>query len=212
MKKLLLLSLLALFVLPLTSQAEFEIGISANEDGINEFYFAISKHYKTSNEEIVIAQKKKISDDELPVVFFLSKHLGIRSSSIIQLRLDGQSWHQICKFYGLSPEIFYVDLKEKPAPPYGKAWGHFQNKPKRNWREIYLSDEDIINLVNLKFASEYYSCEPGLVIEMRSEGFDFGKIHNAIKDRKNAQKNEVAKAEKKQNKNNGKGKNKSKNK
>ncbi len=48
-----------------------------------------------------------------------------------------------------------------------------------------LSDEDIINLVNLKFLAEIHQAEPERIMEMRARGLGFVDIHEAIQMQKN---------------------------
>ncbi|KAA3636246.1 MAG: hypothetical protein DWP97_03070 [Calditrichaeota bacterium] len=197
--------LIILSFLPMTGFAGVDAGISIDENGISDFHLAISKHYKVEEKEIVVIQKKNIPEEEIPVVFYLAKHLGVESSRIVKLRLDGLTWHEICKFYGISPELFFVELKQKPGPPYGRAYGKYHKRPQRNWREIYLSDADIINWTNLKFASEYYNCDPELIVEMRSNGRGFSEIHNAVKQNiKSDKKQAKADKDKSEKKNKGK--------
>ena len=43
-----------------------------------------------------------------------------------------------------------------------------------------LGDDDVVNLVNLKFASEHYGYSPEKVIKMRSEGRNFVEINEEI--------------------------------
>ena len=173
--------LFILSFLPLSGHAGVEVGLSIGENGISDFHLAISNYYSVDEKEIIGVQKKNIPEEELPVIFYLSGNLDVESSRIIKLRLDGLTWHEICQYYAVSPELFFVELKEKPGPPYGRAYGKYYSRPQRNWREIYLSDADIINWTNLKFASEYYNCEPELIVEMRSNGRGFSEIHNAVK-------------------------------
>ena len=83
--------------------------------------------------------------------------------------------------YGLSPEIYYVPISVSPGPPYGKAYGYYKNKPRKEWKKIVFKDSDIINLVNLKFTSEHYKYSPNEVIKMREEGKNFVVINDEIK-------------------------------
>ena len=90
--------------------------------------------------------------------------------------------------FGLSPEIFYVSVKEVNGPPYGKAYGHFKQNLNKKEKSIVLGDDDVINLVNLKFTSEYYNCPPEEVIRMREEARSFVEINGKIKNAKNKEK------------------------
>lgn len=165
--------------------ADVNIGIKADESGIKEFYLAIGDHYKAPEKEVVLVRKRGIPDDDLPVVFFLSKRAGVSPGVIIDLHLGGKSWMDITFHYGLTAEIYYVEVKEIKGPPYGKAYGHFKKKPKKGWKTIKLVDADIVNFVNLRFLSEHYGYSPDEIITMRSKGDSFVNINAKVKKAKN---------------------------
>jgi len=129
-------------------------------------------------------KKRGMPDDDLPVVYFLARRAGVQPAVIIDLRLDGKSWMDISLHYGLTADVFYIDVKEDPGPPYGKAYGYFKNKPRKEWKNIRLSDSDIVNFVNLGFISSYYGYSPNEVIKMRSNGESFVKINGKVKQAK----------------------------
>lgn len=198
--------LLIVFFAP-QSHAGIDFGISIDKNGISEFHLAISNHYKVEEKEIITVSKKRISNEELPIVFFLAKKAGVKSSVIIQMRLNGNSWQEVADRFKLKPDIFFIDLKSNPGPPYGKAYGHYKNKSKNKREQIRLTDDDIVNFVNLKFITGHYGYDPATVIEMRSKGRGFVEINQTVKQQKN-EKSKQAKADKKSSK--GKSKNKKK--
>ncbi len=190
-------------------RADVNIGIKADESGIKEFYLAIGDHYKAPEKEVVLVRKRGIPDDDLPVVFFLSKRAGVSPGVIIDLHLGGKSWMDITFHYGLTAEIYYVEVKEAKGPPYGKAYGHFKKKPKKGWKTIKLVDADIVNFVNLRFLSEHYGYSPDEIIRMRSEGASFVSINSKVKKAKiNAKAKQKAKTSAKKQKARAKGKKK----
>jgi hypothetical protein len=67
------------------------------------------------------------------------------------------------------------------GPPYGKAYGHYRNKPRKKWNTIVLRDDDVVNLVNLKFVSEHYRRPPDEVIRLRSRGKHFVVINHDVR-------------------------------
>jgi len=158
-----------------------EIGLKADNDGIKEFYLAIGDYYKSPEKEITVIRSSGIPDDDLPVVFFLARHAGVEPGVIMKLRLGGKTWMDITLHYGLSPEIYYIELRNDPGPPYGKAYGHFKKRPRKEWGAIRFADSDIVNFVNLKFISEHYHYSPDDVIKMRSGGESFVKINGKVK-------------------------------
>lgn len=191
-------------------RADVSFGLSVGEEGIKSFYLAVGEHYRVPEKEIVIVRQKNIPNEEMPVVFFLAKRTGTTPEAIIKLRLGGKSWMEITAHFGLSAEIYYVPVKEVSGPPYGKAYGHFKNRERNQWREIKLTDGDIVNFVNLKFISEHYGCSPDEVVKMRENGKNFIDINTEVKKNKGQAKKEarVAAKEDSPSKTKSKGKNK----
>ncbi len=190
------------------ARADVNVGLSVDDDGIKGFYLAIGEHYTVPEREIVYVRKKCIPDDELPVVFYLAGRSGVSSKRIIELRLSGKSWMEITLYLGFNAGIFHVPFNGNPGPPYGKAYGHFKNKPKKKWKEIHLIDVDIVNLVNLRFMSNYYGCSPEYVVKMRKQGKGFTAINAEAKKQKRQKQEKSKMASKEKNKSKGKGKKK----
>ncbi len=169
-------------------RADVNLGLSIGDDGIKSFYLAIGEHYKVEERIVVKAKESKIPDEELPVVFFLAKHAQVSPGIIIKLHLGGMTYMDICLKYGLTAEVFYVPMKRTPGPPYGKAYGHFKKKKKKNWGTIRFTDIEIANFVNLKFISNHYGHSPDEVAKMRANGTSFVTIHGKVKKVKAPQK------------------------
>ena len=208
---LVLLSLLLLWPAANQCRADVDIGLSIGDGGIKGFYLAIGEHYKVPQKQIVVVREKKIPDEELAVVFFLAQRAEVAPGVVIKLRLGGKSWMVISAHFGLTAEIFYVPVKRAPGPPYGKAYGHFKNKKKSQWRTIRLTDAEVVNFVNLRFISEHYGYSPDDVIKMREKGNSFVAINAVVKKNKGQEKKQskqLATKEKPKDKGKGKGKKK----
>lgn len=180
-------ALISLMFLGLTGHAEtdFDLDISIGDNGLKGFYLSIGEHYRVPQREVIIIKERGIPDDEIPVVIFIAKRAHVAPVEIIDLRLHGRSWSFITLHFGLSPEIYYVPVKtEVKGPPYGRALGYYKNKPRKEWKKIVLRDDDVINLVNLKFISEYHGYQPEEVIKIREHGKDFVVINDEFKKEK----------------------------
>lgn len=175
------LFLLLFGVLSESADATVNIGASIGERGLNGFYFAVGDYFRVPEREVMVIRERRIPDEEIPVVLFIAQKARVAPSVIIDFRLHRKSWMDIVHHYRLSPEIFYVPVKEVKSPPYGKAYGHYHNKPRKEWKKIVLKDPEVINLVNLQFVSKYHGCPPEKVIEMRSGGRSFVAIHDEIR-------------------------------
>lgn len=179
------------------ANAAIDFGISIGDEGLRGFYLSIGDYYEVPQKEVLIIKERRMPDEEIPVVLFIARKARITPKSIIDLRISGKTWGEITVHFGLSQEIFYVPVKEVKGPPYGKAYGHFKKKPRKDWKSVSLEDDDIINLVNLKFTSEYYNCNPEEIIRMREKGENFININNKIKKAKKSQDKKVKISKKK---------------
>jgi hypothetical protein len=172
----------ALLLCPVArAETHVNAGISiGGNDGREGFYLAIGDYYHVPKREVTVVRERSIPDDELPVVFFLARQARVEPGVVVQLRLGGMSWMDITTHFRLGPEIYYY----RPArnvtggSPYGRAFGYYRQHPRRHWRQIRLSDEDIVNLVNLRFVAEHEHMPVTQVIRMRERGRSFTTIYS----------------------------------
>ncbi len=171
--------LLVLGFVPALAQ-KVDAGVSIADGELRSFYFAISDYYRVPERNVIeIRERYRLRDDELPVVFFLAARARVAPSVIIDLRLGGRSWLDITFHYGLTPDIFYVPVKVKNiGPPYGNAYGYYKKyRPTKDWKKIALTDREVMDLVDLRFVSEYHKIPPEEVMQMRGSGKSFVGIH-----------------------------------
>lgn len=193
---LLMLSAMLIGLTPINARSDVNVGISADRDGIKEFYLSIGTHYGAKEPEVEKVRARSLPADEMAVVFFISSHSGISPLIIADLRLGGLSWMDISLRYGLNASVYYVKFAADPGPPYGHAWGYYHKTPKKKWNKIKLGDADIINLVNLKFLSEEYQCSPEKIVHMKKKGKSFAGMNSQFKKDRAEKKNKEAKAQK----------------
>jgi hypothetical protein len=178
------------------TMADVNIGVSADQEGIKEFHLSIGTHYGVKERDIEKVRARSLPDNEMAVVFYLSNRTGVSPIALADLRLSGMSWMEITLRYGLTAEIYYVKYASSPGPPFGKAWGHFNKTPRKEWHKIRLADSDIINLVNLKFLAEKHQCSPDRIIRLIKKGGSYASVHKQFKKEKEAKKQQKAAAKK----------------
>ena len=162
-----------------------DTGVSPGEEALSGFFLAVGDHYRIPQNEVVIIRKRGMPAYEIPVVLFVAKRAHIAPEIVADFRLRDNTWLNTTLRFGLGPEIFYVPVGVAVKHSlYGKVYGYFKHKPKKEWKTILLSDDDIINLVNLKLMSEHYGYPPEKIIEMRSGGQEFGSINDEIRKEK----------------------------
>lgn len=170
--------------LPGTARSGLYAGLEIQDESARSFYFAVGDYYGVPEKQVVMVHQRNISDDEMPVVFFLAARAHVGPDVIVGLRIGGSSWAQICAKYNIGADVFYVPVSANPGPPYGKAYGHYKNKDKSHWKEIQLTNADIVNFVNLKFVSEHQRCSPDDVIKARGAGQSFVSISHDIEQKR----------------------------
>jgi hypothetical protein len=175
---------LCLLIGPISAAAgQVSAGVSVGPGGVNGFYLAIGDHYRVPPRLVLeYRDRYRLADDELPVVFFLAARAQVSPRAVIDLRLARRSWFDIALHFGLSPEIFFVPVAlERIGPPYGNAYGYYRKFGRAgNWRNFKPGDREIVDLVNLRFLSEYHHLAPDGIIGRRGRGESFVKIHGEM--------------------------------
>lgn len=203
-----IISLIFVMILSICPAIKANAGFDPIREGMEHFHQAMIEHFKVPPFELLRMEKQRINPVEMPIVLLLAAQAHVASQRITSLRLQGLSWLDITLRLGLKPDIFFVPVKKVKGPPYGKAYGYYKNRGGKNGKVMPLNDDDILNLVNLKFMSEHYRMSPDEIINMRSSGKNFIDINREIK--KGKSKKYSSNGKNKQNKSESKSKGKNK--
>ncbi|MEN6311691.1 MAG: hypothetical protein ABFD80_09180 [Acidobacteriota bacterium] len=163
---------------------QVNVGVSVADGKLRSFYLSIGDYYRVPEPLIVSFRDRfRVSDEELPVVFFLAGRARVEPSVIMGLRLKGRSWLDIAFHFNLTPDIFFVSVGDaRVGPPYGRAYGYYRKYgPRREWRKIALKDKEVVDLVNLRFMSEYHHMSPEAVMKRRGGGEAFPSMNEAAR-------------------------------
>lgn len=178
-----------------------EFSLKAAPDGISEIGLVYSEYYRVQPAVVVDLERKRLSEDDMSVLLFLSGMGRVAPEVILRRRLAGDSWWMITERLRLDPmKIYYVPVPEhvQPGPPFGKAYGHFKVKQRGKLtlsdtllkeHRIALDDDDIRNLVQLRLVSEYYGYPPEEIIKRRERGEQFGRMIRYEHEKRHRKKN-----------------------
>jgi len=173
--------LISMLSSPASAETQWNVGLSIGNEGIRNFNLSIGEYYRVPEREVIVVRERGFRDEELPVIFFISSRARVAPRVVIDLRSRGWSWMDITLHFGLSPAIYYVPIKEgRVGPPYGKAYGYYKKHPRHDGKRIPLTDDDVVNLVNLRFISEHHGYPPEAVMKMRAEGRNFVAINETV--------------------------------
>jgi len=155
-----------------------DVGVSVGEEGIQSFHLGMGEYFRVPEKQVHAIHKRKIPHDEIPVVLYIARRARVAPEQVVNLRLGGKSWFDISLGYGLRADDFYISDAVHYGPPYGKALGHYKNRHRSKWKSIRLDDDDVVNLVNLKFISEHSMSSPSEIALLRSQGKGFSVIYD----------------------------------
>jgi len=151
----------------------------------SRFYKDIAGFFSVDEDSVAAIGAMGIVDDELAVVFFISQHTGTSPEKIANLRLRKDKWNDINKVRGASAEDFYFPILTKVTSNiYSPIFKKYRDTKEEDWKKIVFSDEEIINLINLRVISKHHGYSVFEVMAMRDMGKGFAKINNDIADLK----------------------------
>ncbi|MDP3266058.1 MAG: hypothetical protein Q8M39_04450 [Sulfuricurvum sp.] len=171
MKQLLCIAVIAGCLSVELSAANYDIGISGSDRGIDGFSLSIGNYYNVPRQEIMVIERS-IPREEMSVVYYLANRSHRDARFITDLRLRGISWWDISIRLGLDPRTLYVvESRRYSGPPYGNAYGYDKHNKYR------LRDAEIVDLVNVRFLSDYHHISPDDVIDRRRRGENYNNIN-----------------------------------
>lgn len=154
--------------------SNFDIGVSGSDGKIDGFSLSIGEYYQVPQRDVVVVEQR-IPREEVGVAYYLARHSHQDVEYITNLRLRGQSWWDITLRLGLNPHnIYVINTTRAYGPPYGKAYGYT--------KKHRLHDREIVDLVNVRFLSDYHRISPDEVIERRRGGDHYDRIDRHYRD------------------------------
>lgn len=201
MKKLILVLAvvaMAAAVLHANSKVRFSVDASGGGEETGGYYMAVGNYNNIQEDRVIFVRGRGISDEDLPVVFFIASRAGVPYEDVIRLRLKKWRWMKIVNHYRIDPAVFYMPVSGKVINrTYAKPYKYYQGRPQNKWKKIRLSDREVVNFVNLRFVSEHYGYNPHEVMKMRDSGRSFKDIDRHIRAEKTKEYNEKREREEK---------------
>ena len=169
----------------------------AAEEDRTEFSAALAAYYGVTPEEVAVVWETGISSEEIAVVLRVAQVSNTSAVSIGNLRVRGDSWQDIMKIRNVGSDSIYMVISGNvESGIYAPILAKFDSVPQTKWNSIDFTNDEIVNLVNLKFLSSQYDFSVFKIMEMRDAGKPFVEISALSK----AAKEEMATEEKKQKK------------
>lgn len=159
----------------------------ASANNLNDEYFAaVGSYYHASYEE-VFALADEVGVNDVTVAYAIAERAKVSIDKVVELRSDGGSWQEVAADCGLGVGSFYVMVSGKiDSRTFKPIFAKFASKPEFKWAELEFSDQEIVNLVNLKTLSSQYDYSIFDVMAMKDVGSDWPRINQKVKSAKDA--------------------------
>jgi hypothetical protein len=216
------LSIVMVMSLCLTPSAkagvDINFGASVQLNDRSDLYFSISSNYFNRDRDTLERWGAQFRDpDDLAVALFISGHSERALGEIWKLRHQRRmTWWEISAHYGMSIDVWFVNVKHDPGPPYGKAYGHYKKHKQKHKQKhkhddhatIVLTDFDVRNLVAVRVAHEYYGVSIETAMEWRIDGTNLRDLMSDQYEKRHGKPYHASKVTKAAKNHPGKGKNK----
>lgn len=170
-KKIFAASLLASLTVSVYA-ADFNLGVSGSDSGINGFSLSVGEYYRAPMEEVRVI-RRALPSEELSVVYYLARKSHKNPEYITKMRVDGRSWWDIAIALRLDPQVIYI-----AEAPRGKAYGHYKNKKGK------LRDVEVVEIVNTRFLSSYHKVSADEIYDRRQGGRGYDAIDDDYRGKK----------------------------
>ena len=135
------------------------------------FLRAVGKHFETPGREVLVLSRWGVSAREIPVVLRLSRRAGVSPDVVVAQRRQGDGWMKIARSYSVHAGEFHVPI-DGSTGFLNAAYERFNTRSASEWREISLSDDEVVGLVNVRFLSRALGLTPGRVLGAMGDGRD----------------------------------------
>ncbi len=133
------------------------------------FLRAAGENFGFPHSELEVIRRWGLSSGEIPVVLFLAGRAGVSPDVLVTQRSIGESWMAIAGAYALHAGDFHVQI-DGPYGPLAGVYDRFNGRPASEWRDISLSDDEVVGLVNVSFLARYLRVSPGRAAQELGQG------------------------------------------
>ena len=143
-----------------------------------EYINAVADYYEVSLDAVQTAVDAGIPAEELPVLLFIADRSNATSAELTTSRIQGKTWQQIAAAQNVTAADFYVSYSDKiRSSVYRSIYAKFTGLKRNEFAQVQLSDDDIVNLSNLRFLYKHYNYSQRIIMNWAGEGKGFAQIN-----------------------------------
>ena len=157
------ISVLPMLILLAPAALQSQGRVGGNPDQ-STFLRAVGEHYGIAQSEVAVLSRWKLTAGEIPVVLFLAERAGVSPDVVVAQRRRGENWTAIAAAYSVHAGDFHVRI-DGPTGVLAAAYDRFSGRAASEWREISLTDDEVVGFVNVRFLSRFLSVSTSRVAQ-----------------------------------------------
>ena len=164
--------------LPLSLVAQRRV---PDQTAIDAYHATVAWAFSVSPDEVGILSEWPLEPDEIAVVLFVARNVGVSPDAVASLRSSGLPWASILRTYSVGPGELRISFPLGTSlGPFEETYRTFSETPRASWASIDLSDETVIALVNIRFLARGVGVTVGRVLRTWGGVGDFVLVHQRI--------------------------------
>lgn len=154
------------------------IGASAG----TTFDEALASYFNISDSVMARLAAVDIDSENLTVALFLAKIAGVEAEKMAAYRAQGDSWMDVMKSRNIEPtDLYFMISGDIQGKLFGPIFTKYDSTAQDKWDEIFFEDEEIIDLVNLRFVYQHNDYSAFKVMNLRESGNSWVTIYDTVR-------------------------------
>ena len=164
--------------LPLSLAAQRRV---PDQAAIDAYHATVARAFSVSPDEVGIISEWTLDPDEIVVVLFVARNVGVSPDAVASLRSSGLPWANILRTYSVGPGALRISFPTGIGlGPLEETYRTFSETPRNSWASIDLSDETVIALVNIRILARQVGVTVGRALRTWGGEGDFVLVHQRI--------------------------------
>ncbi len=164
--------------LPLSLAAQRRV---ADQTAIDAYHATVARAFSVSPDEVGILSEWPLDPDEIAVVLFVARSVGVSPDAVASLRSSDLPWASILRTYSVGPGALRISFPAGTGlGPFEETYRTFSETPRASWASIDLSDQTVIALVNIRFLARGVGVTVDRVLRTWDGVGDFVVVHQRI--------------------------------
>jgi hypothetical protein len=167
----LLIMSLAICTSAFAQQADFE----------GEYLATVVGYYEVETEAVSDIAGDDLTATEVATIYGLSQRCEKPAAEVAKMYRANKSWSALSASCGLGAVDYFIMISGKiESKTFSPIFAKFSGIDPHNWKDLELTDQEIVDLVNLRIISSYHDYSLYDIMAMKDYGRDWAKINEKV--------------------------------